>query len=202
MRLGLHTPRLYISPFQAHLGLCPCCPSGWRVFPSLECLWSRAVCSSWLPAAMGRSPAAPILIRASLSVPLSRLLWIPFNFPAGTGVLVHVFEVTSHCWAEQDNIPVFCCAGAQALSHPSPQAPPQSLQPCIPEFSLSANSSFNHCCPQELHSLLDGPSSLFLSRFLPSLSSIMTFEGHVKMFFIVLFGQRGLLVSSIPSWLC
>lgn len=76
---------------------------------------------------MGRSPAAPILIRARLSVPLIRLLWISFKFPAGTGVLVHVFEVTSHCWAEQDNIPV-------------PATVP-SLQPCTPDLSLSANSS-------------------------------------------------------------
>lgn len=65
---------------------------------------------------MGRSPAAPILIRARLSVPLIRLLWISFKFPAGTGVLVHVFEVTSHCWAEQDNIPVPATVPSLSLS--------------------------------------------------------------------------------------
>lgn len=92
------------------------------------------------------------------------------------------------CLRWQDNIPGFCCAGARPLSHPCAQAPPQPLQPCTPHFSLSANSSFNCYSPQELHSLLDGPSSL-LSRFLPSLSRIITFEGHLKTFFIILLGQ-------------
>lgn len=67
------------------------------------------------------------------------------------------------------------------------------LQPWIPDLSLSAKSSFNYYSPLELRSLLDGPSSLLLSRFLPSLSSSRTLEG---------FGQCGLWVSSSLSWLC
>lgn len=86
------------------------------------------------------------------------------------------------CLRWQDNIPGFCCAVSWPLSHPCAQAPPQPLQPCTPHFSLSANSSFNCYSPQELHSLLDGPSSLLLSRFLPSLSRIITFGDHERHF--------------------
>lgn len=60
---------------------------------------------------------------------------------------------------------------------------PSPSSPCIPHLVLSADSSFDGYGPQELPSLLDGPPSLLLSRFLPSLSKSMTFEGHVKDFF-------------------
>lgn len=112
------------------------------------------------PSCRGKEPCCSHLIRARLSVPPIRLLWISFKFPDGTRVLVHVFEVTSHCWAEQDNISVFCCAGAQLcqpLSHPSPSSPAfltfhsllihLLIMTIIRNFILLCMVLPHYCCP-------------------------------------------------------
>ena len=165
---------------KVHLGLCWCCPLTSVVFPSLalmspERLWKAVGRVSWLTAGEGKSPACFVSLASFQLEHGCRSACLRWHL---TAVLTNVTFLCLLWEVLEDG------RASQLARHRPAAGRPRASTPalptdrhsdcCIPDLALSANASFAFAgwSPQELPSLLHGPSSLLasFSGFVPALS--------------------------------